>query len=631
MEYFLIPLRNQFPQPMKKTPLFIICLFILRTAFPQVTIDHMEPPNWWAEMKDNSLQLMIHGNDIGTTKAFLDYKGVKVKGSTSTGKDYLFVDLSIGNFAKPGTMTINFKANEKDSALITYKYELRARTEGSAKRKGFNTSDMMYLIMPDRFANGDPNNDDMPGMLEKADRTNPNGRHGGDIKGIADNLGYLQKLGVTTIWCTPLLENNMPRASYHGYATTDLYKIDPRFGTNDSYRDMVTLAHSRGIKVVMDIVFNHFGTNSYWMKDLPQKDWIHQWPEFTRSNFHGSVISDPYRSQSDEKKMSDGWFDTSMADFNQRNPYVARYLIQNSIWWIEYAGLDGLRQDTYPYSDKEFMADWMKALREEYPNLNVVGEVWLNYPPLVAYWLDNKTNKDGYRSHLTNVFDFPLMFAVQKAFTEKEGWDTGLARLYEILAQDFVYSDPTKLITFADNHDIERMYPVLKTTDNVKMALAFLATTRGFPMIYYGTEALSDRGNLQGDGGKRKDFPGGWQGDTINMFTRENLSNDQKDVLDYITTLFNWRKGNKTVQDGKLTHYIPEDGIYVYFRTLGKESVMVIINNNEKYLKTVATDRYAENLTGFKSGKDVLTGSQVKDLGKIEVAAKSVKIIELSK
>jgi len=615
---------------MKKTALLLFCILFFRTAFPQVTIDHVEPPSWWTGMKNNSLQLMIHGKDIGKLKPSFDYKGVSLKSVKSSGDDYLFVDLSIGNFAKPGTITINFKANEKDSALISYKYELKARAKESAKRQGFNTSDMMYLIMPDRFANGDPNNDDMPGMLEKADRSNPNGRHGGDIKGITDHLDYLQKLGVTTIWCTPLLENNMPAYSYHGYAITDLYKVDPRFGTNDSYRDMVTAAHGKGLKVVMDMVFNHFGTNYYWMKDLPQKDWIHEWPEFTRSNFHGSVISDPYRSQYDEKKMSDGWFDTSMADFNQKNPFVAKYLIQNSIWWIEFAGLDGIRQDTYPYSDKDFMADWMKALREEYPNLNVVGEVWLNYPPLVAYWLDNKTNKDDYRSHLTNVFDFPLMGAIQKAFTEKEGWDTGLARLYEILSQDFVYSDPTKLITFADNHDIERMYPVLKTADNVKMALAFLATTRGFPMIYYGTEALSDRGTLQGDPGKRKDFPGGWKGDEVNMFTGQNLSSNQKDMKDYISTLYNWRKNNKTVQDGKLTHYIPEDGIYVYFRTLGKESVMVIINNNDKYLKSVATDRFEENLKDFKTGKDVLTGSQVKDLSKIEVPAKSVKIIELS-
>ena len=616
---------------MKKNALILICIFCLKTAFAQVTIDHVEPPCWWAGMKNNSLQLMIHGKDIGKTKAALEYKGVSVKGVTSAGNDYLFVDLNIGNAAKPGTINIAFK--EKDSTLTTYKYELKARAESSAKRKGFTTADMMYLIMPDRFANGDPSNDDMPGMFEKANRSNPNGRHGGDIKGITDHLDYLQKLGVTTIWCTPLLENNMNAYSYHGYAITDLYKIDPRFGTNDSYRQMVDAAHKKGMKVVMDIVFNHFGTNSYWMKDLPQKDWIHEWPEFTRSNFRGGVISDPYRSKADEKKMSDGWFDTSMADFNQKNPFVAKYLIQNSIWWIEFAGLDGLRQDTYPYSDKDFMAQWMKTLREEYPNLNTVGEAWINYSTQVSYWMDNKSNKDGYRSYLSHVFDFPLMGAIQKAFTENEGWDTGLARLYELLSQDFLYSDPSKLITFADNHDIERMYPVLKSVENVKMALAFLATTRGMPMIYYGTEALSDRGTLQGDPGKRKDFPGGWQGDEVNMFTRENLSNDQKDVLDYMTALFNWRKNNKTIQEGKLTHYIPEDGIYVYFRTLEKEkqSVMVIMNNNDKYEKTLVTTRFEENLKGFKRGKDVLSGNQVTDLSKIEVPAKSVKIIELMK
>ena len=616
---------------MKKIPLLSVFILLIQTAFTQVSIDRVDPPCWWSGMKDNSLQLMIHGKDIGKTKAFLEYSGVKVKNSTGTGSDYLFVDLSVGNSAKPGMITIKFKLNEKDSTLVSYKYELKARVKESSKRQGFTSSDLIYLIMPDRFANGDPSNDDMPGMLEKADRTNPNGRHGGDIQGITDHLDFIQKLGVTTIWSTPLCENNMPAYTYHGYAITDMYKIDPRFGTNDSYAEMVSAAHKKGMKVVMDMVFNHFGTNAYWMKDLPQQDWVNQWPEFTRSNYRGGVLSDPHRSQYDEKKMSQGWFDHSMADFNQKNPYVAKYLIQNSIWWIEFAGLDGIRQDTYPYSDKDFMADWMKALRDEYPNLNTVGEAWINYPPQVAYWMDNKKNADGYRSYLSHVFDFPLMGAIQKAFTENEGWDTGLARLYELLSQDFLYSDPSHLVVFADNHDIERMYPVLKTVDNVKMALAFLATTRGLPLIYYGTEALSDRGDLQGDPGKRKDFPGGWQGDEVNMFTGQNLSNDQKDVLEYTQTLFNWRKGNKTVQEGKLTHYIPEDGMYVYFRTLGKESVMVIMNNNEKYVKTLATDRFAENLKGYKTGKDVITGNQVKDLSKIEVPAKSVKIIELVK
>ncbi|MEI6059129.1 MAG: glycoside hydrolase family 13 protein [Bacteroidota bacterium] len=613
---------------MKRISLLVICLLLVVSGFPQVTIDHVEPPNWWAGMKGNSLQLMIHGKDIGKTRASLEYSGAKIKSSTAAGSDYLFVDLSVSNLAKPGIMNIAFR--EKESVSISIKYELKARAKGSASRNGFNTSDMMYLIMPDRFANGDPNNDDMPGMLEKADRSNPNGRHGGDIKGISDHLDYLQKLGVTTIWCTPLLENNMQAYSYHGYAVTDLYKIDPRFGTNESYCEMVNSAHKKGLKVVMDMVFNHFGTNSYWMKDLPQKDWVNQWPSYTRSNYRGGVLSDPYRSQFDEKKMSTGWFDTTMADFNQKNPFVATYLIQNSIWWVEYAGLDGIRQDTYPYSDKEFMAEWMKTLRNEYPNLNTVGEVWINYPPQVAYWLDNKSNKDGFRSHLSNVFDFPLMGAIQKAFSENEGWDTGLARLYELLSQDFLYSDPSKLITFADNHDTERLFAVQKSLENVKMTLAFLATTRGLPMLYYGTEALSERGSLEGDPGKRKDFPGGWQGDASNMFTRENLSADQKDLLDYTSALFTWRKGNKVVQEGKLTHYIPEDGIYVYFRTLGNDAVMVIMNNG-KNPKIIDNKRFEENTREFKQGKDVLSGSLLPNLSHIEVPGKTVKIIELSR
>jgi len=613
---------------MKKYVLLFVCFLLFRTAFSQISIDHVEPPCWWTGMKDNSLQLLIHGNDIGKTKASINYKGVKIKKMTSTGNNYLFVDLIISNKATPGILTIDFK--RKDDLVTTYQYELKQRAEGSAKRNGFNTSDLMYLIMPDRFANGDPSNDDMPGMLEKADRTNPNGRHGGDIKGITNHLDYLQKLGVTAIWSTPLLENNMPAYSYHGYAVTDLYKIDPRFGTNESYSEMVKEAHQKGIKVVMDMVFNHFGTSSYWMNDLPQKDWINQWDEFTRSNYRAGVITDPYRSQYDEKKMANGWFDVTMADFNQKNPYVAKYLIQNSIWWVEYAGLDGIRQDTYPYPDKEFMAEWMHKLRREYPNITVVGEAWINYPTQVAYWLDNTTNKDKYRSNLTHVFDFPLMMAIQKAFTENDGWDTGLTRLYELLSQDFLYSDVSKLITFADNHDTERVFPVQKSVENTKMALAFLATTRGMPMIYYGTEALSDRGTLEGDPGKRKDFPGGWNGDYVNLFTGQNLSTDQQDMLDYITKLFTWRKNNKTIQEGSLKHYIPEDGIYVYFRSLDKKSVMVLMNNNP-YAKTVSTTRFEENLKDFRRGVDVMDGNQLKKLTTIEVPAKSVKIIELSK
>lgn len=613
---------------MKKFLFLALFLIFYTGLIAQVTIDHVEPPNWWVGMKNNTVQLMIHGNNIGRTDPVVSMKGIKIKRSQKAGADYLFLDLQISRDLKPCTIQLSF--NDDRKPLATWNYELRARETGSAQRKSFTAADNLYLVMPDRFANGDPSNDDMPGLKEKADRSNPNGRHGGDIKGISDHLDYLQKLGVTALWCTPLLENNMPGASYHGYAITDLYKVDARFGTNDSYREMVAEAHRKGIKVIMDMVFNHFGTNHWWMKDLPQKDWINQWPEFTRSNFHGVSNIDPHASHYDRDRMVNGWFDNTMADFNQKNPYVANYLIQNSIWWIEYAGLDGIRQDTYPYSDQEFMVNWMKRLREEYPDFNVVGEVWLNSPSEVANWMDNSPNNTGFRSYLTNVFDFPLTFAIQKAFTENEGWDTGMGRLYDIVSQDFVYSNPMNLVVFADNHDIERMYPVLKTIENVKMALAFIFTVRGIPLIYYGTEALSDRGSLEGDGGKRKDFPGGWSGDKANMFTGQNISTDQKEISEYLSRLMNWRKGNKAVQEGKLTHYIPEEGIYVYFRSLGASSVMIILNNNSKN-KNVETKRFKENLEGFRHGKDALDGSVIKDLDKIEISGKTARIIELSK
>lgn len=613
---------------MKNTLSFLIIFLVSVISYAQVTIDHIEPPNWWIGMKNNTVQLMVHGNNVGKTDPAVDVKGVKIKKYQKAGADYMFIDLQIGKDVKPCTVKLSFMDERKP--LATWNYELKARETGSAQRGSFTTADNIYLIMPDRFSNGDRSNDDTPGMLEKADRNNPNGRHGGDIKGISNHLDYLQKMGITAIWCTPLLENNMPAASYHGYAITDLYKIDPRFGTNESYRDMVMEAHRKGIKIIMDMVWNHFGTKHWWMNDLPQKDWVNEWPDFTRSNFRGGVNIDPHASQADKDRMVKGWFDNTMADFNQKNPYVANYLIQNSIWWIEYAGLDGIRQDTYPYPDQEFMTVWMKRIREEYPNFNVVGEVWLNTPAQVAYWLDQSPNSTGFRSNLTHVFDFPLMFAIQKAFVENEGWDTGLARLYELVSQDFVYSDPDRLVTFVDNHDIERIYQVLKSTENVKMALAFICTTRGIPMFYYGTEALSDRGILEGDPGKRKDFPGGWEGDQTSFIKNQFLSKDQKDVYDYLSKLLNWRKGNTTVQSGKLVHYVPEDGIYVYFRTQGDNSIMIVMNNTSKE-KKIETKRYHENLKGFKKGKDAMDGTAIKDLDKLEIPAKSVRIIELSK
>jgi len=431
----------------------------------------------------------------------------------------------------------------------------------------------------------------MPHMLEKAGRENPNGRHGGDIKGISNQLSYLVDLGITAIWINPLLENNMPDYSYHGYAVTDLYKIDARFGTNDDYINLVEDSHSKGIKVIMDMIFNHLGTGYFWNDDLPMHDWYNQWPEFTRSNYRGGVISDPHASDYDYNKMVKGWFNETMADLNQDNKLMANYLIQNSIWWIEYGGLDGIRQDTYPYPFKNFMAKWMKRVLEEYPDFNVVGESWLSYPPAVAYWLNNNTNKDGYRSNLTNVFDFPLMYAVSKAFNEKEGWSTGTSQLYEILSQDFVYSNPNNVVIFADNHDGDRFFSKIDNDINkFKLAMAFIMTTRGIPQIYYGTEVLMTGEEHKGHGDIRKDFPGGWDGDDKDAFTKEGRTVEQNEAFNFLKRLLNWRKSNPVIQFGKLTHYIPEDGVYVYFKTLNNSTVMVMLNNSSEKKRLICQD-----------------------------------------
>ncbi len=595
-------------------------------ADAQSVIDHLEPPNWWVGMKETSLQLMVHGKGIAKTQASIAYPGIKILKNTPSGENYLFVDLEITPTTKPGKLDIQFTLG--GNAFTSYSYELRSRNANSADRQSFGNSDNIYLLMPDRFANGDSGNDNIPGMLEAANRKDDNGRHGGDIRGIRNSLTYLQKLGITALWCTPLVENNMPRYSYHGYAITDLYKIDPRFGNNADYCAMVDEAHQRGIKVIMDMVFNHFGSGHWWMQDLPFPSWIHQWTGFTRSNYRAGVITDPYQSEYDRKQMSNGWFDTTMPDFDQTNKFVAKYLIQNSIWWIEFAGLDGIRQDTYPYSDKEFMVKWTSRITEEYPNFHIVGEAWLNNTAQLSYWLEGASNKDNFNSRLTNVFDFPLSFALQQAFNEDDGYSNGLARLYESLSQDFLFSNPARMVIFADNHDIDRMATMLKTPENAKMALAFLFTTRGIPLIYYGTEILMPGLKSNGDGTIRRDFPGGWAGDRVSVVESRNLNETQKDVLSYLTKLLNWRKSCKAVQEGKLTHYIPEKSMYVYFRTLDKENVMTILNNKNNP-QTLETVRFSENMKGYSRAKDVISGELFTDLKTIPIPAKSARILQL--
>ena len=614
---------------MKIKNLFILLSFLIfgTGLFAQVRVD---PPSWWAGMKNPELQLMVYGENISSTTPVIDYDGVTLHDVVHVeSPDYLFLNLILDKNVQPGSFKITFKKGKKIKA--EYDFVLLERDKNPSLHKGFDNSDVIYLLMPDRFANGDTTNDNVDGMLEKADRSNPLGRHGGDINGIADHLDYLENLGITAIWINPLLENNMPQQSYHGYAITDYYKVDPRFGSNEDYKDLVEAAHQKGLIIIMDMVANHCGTGYFWNDNLPQHDWYNQWPEFTRSSYRGGVQSDPYAPEYDYDKMVKGWFDVTMADLNQHNKLLATYLIQNTIWWIEYVGLDGIRQDTYPYPYKDFMAEWMQAILNEYPGFNVVGEVWLNYPSQVAYWLDNTTNKDGYRSYLTNVFDFPLMYAMSSAFTEQDGWSTGTLKLYETLSKDFLYSNPMNIVVFADNHDGDRYFSkVNEDISRFKLGMVFLLTTRGIPQIYYGTEILMTGLEHVSHGELRKDFPGGWPGDENNAFTEEGRTPLQREAFNFMRHLLNWRKNNEVVQFGELTQYLPENDVYVYFRHNDKGAVMVMLNNAEEE-REVDLSRFRENLKGYTKGRSVLTRKLFEDLDKIIVPAKSPVIVELIK
>ena len=621
---------------MKKYSLFnklIAAIFLLLFFVTEINaqeIKRVEPPFWWAGMKNTDLQLLVYGKDIGNSRPVIDYPGVKLKESVMVeNPNYLFLNLEISPDAKPGSFDIRFVTSKKIN--IAYNFVLLERKEGSCQRAGFDTKDVMYLLMPDRFANGDPTNDLIKDMADQSDRKNPNGRHGGDLKGIENHMGYFKDLGVTALWLNPVFEGNVPTPSYHGYSITDFYQIDPRLGSNEDYKRLVDVAHKNDIKVIKDMVFNHFGNNHWWMKDLPMKDWVNQWPEYTRSNFRAGTLMDPHASTADRERMLKGWFDIMMADFNQNNPFVAKYLIQNSIWWVEYAGLDGIRMDTYPYSDKHFMAEWMKQLRYEYPDFSVVGEAWLNSPPQVAYWLESDRNKDGYNSHLNYVFDFPLKYAIGSAFHEDNGWASGAAKLYETLSMDFLFSNPDQIVTFADNHDGDRIFSTLgKDLSKFKMAMAFLLTTRGVPQIYYGTEILMTGLEHDGHGFIREDFPGGWENDKVNAFENKGLSTEQQEAHSFMKLLLNWRKTNKAVTEGKLKHYIPEEGVYVYFRYTDDEAVMVVINNNDES-RTFKTDRFAESISAYATGTDILHRTYFDQLRMISVPAMSARVIELKK
>lgn len=612
---------------MKRTQLTLTLLLLLALMpVDAQKINHVDPPSWFTGMKESALQLMVHGDGIGAYEVRTDYPGVTVSTLVRTDNpNYLFVNLNVTREARPGTVKLTFVNGKKQ---LSHDLPLYERPAGPAR--GFNSSDVIYLLMPDRFANGDTANDNLESMTEKLNRSNPGGRHGGDLKGINDNLGYLRKLGVTGIWLNPFLENNQQRASYHGYSTTDFYRADPRYGSNEEFRKLISDAHDMGMKVVMDMIFNHIGSFHWWMKDLPSNDWIHQFDEFTRTNYRASVYMDPYASARDKMLMEKGWFDVTMPDLNQSNALVETYLIQTSLWWIAFSDLDGIRMDTYPYPQPDMMARWAKRVEEEFPGFFIVGEVWYDDPSQISYWALNKKNSDGYLSNLPSVTDFPVCFATHRAFTSSGNPTDGLSKLYNVLSQDFLYPEPLRNVIFLDNHDMTRYFTQTgKSLDIYKMGLSYIMTTRGIPQLYYGTEIIMDGDKSKGDGHLRYDMPGGWPGDSINAFTETGLSAQEKEALEFTRLILNWREGKEVIHTGKLKHYIPNDGIYVYFRYDCNESVMVILNNNEKESKTIMKEQYIESFAGFTGGYEVITGKTIDDLTAIEIAPKSAMIIEL--
>lgn len=612
----------------QKFRIILIWLIFTNSLLFANPVQKIEPPFWWAGMQEQSLQLLVYGKNISTFQPAFSHEGIVLDEIVLVeNPNYLFLYITIDSQTNPGKVPVTF--TKKGEKPFTFLWEIKERAPGSAERKGFDQSDVIYLLMPDRFSNGNPANDNMPGMLEKANRENPLGRHGGDIRGIINQLDYIADLGITAIWHNPVFENNQNSLSYHGYAISDFYNTDPRMGSNEEYLELVSEAGKRNIKVIKDMIFNHCGSNHWWVNDLPSGDWVHQWPEYTKTHYRGTTIVDPHVAQSDLDVMLKGWFDRNMPDLNQRNRLLATYLIQNSIWWVEFSGIKGIRMDTQPYPYKEFMAEWAERVMTEYPNFTIVGEAWMPKASLVSYYQRNVLNHDGYNSHLPAVFDFPLYYAINKAFNEEAGWDKGLIRLYDALTEDFLYSDPDRLVVFGDNHDLDRLFTSLnEDLDKLKLVMTFLFTTRGTPLIYYGTEILKTGLESTNHGHIRTDFPGGWDGDTLNAFTAEGRNNSQNEAFDFIKNLLNYRKTSNVLQYGKLTHFIPDDNVYVYFRSNNNQKIMVIINSNAGN-KTLSTQRFSEMLQEVNEGKDIITGRNLLLNNSIEISGKSSMVIEL--
>ena len=608
--------------------LTLLLCFLTHFIFAQNTIERVEPPQWWVGMKSKKLQLLIHGENIHHLDPKINYTGVAIERVIKVqSPNYLFLDLLIAADTKAGQFNIDFlKEGQK---VTSHSYTLLNRAKDAAQLQGFDNKDVLYLITPDRFVNGDTNNDNIEGLREKMDRSNKGGRHGGDLQGIQQSLDYISDMGYTAIWLNPVLENDMTIYSYHGYSITDFYKVDPRYGSNEQYLELAQTARSKGIKLIMDMIVNHCGSEHWWMNDWPTKDWINKWPEYTETNHRKSVLQDPYAAKSDLKVFTDGWFVPTMPDLNQRNELMGTYLIQNSIWWIEYLGLAGIRMDTYPYPDMYFMSEWTRRVMEEYPNFNVVGEEWYESPTIVAYWQRGKENANGYTSELKSLMDFPVQMALSRALNEEESWKSGWITLYEMLAQDFLYANANDLVVFPDNHDMSRIFTQVNEDEQLfQLALSFFLTTRGVPQLYYGTEILMTNPGTTDHGIIRSDFPGGWANDQNNAFTNQGLSERQKKAKAFVRKLLRWRQTASAVHYGTLTHFIPKDGVYVYFRMDEQQKVMVILNKNEQPY-TLNLDRFAEQLNGKSMGVDVISNQAYTLKTELNLPIKSALILEL--
>ena len=590
-------------------------------------IAHMEPPFWWTGMQHKGLQLMVHGEGIAALEPSLSFPGVRIATVTRVpNRNYLFIDLEIGQEAKPGSFDIVFKGAARQTS---YTYRLLAREPGSAQRVGFNSSDTIYQVMPDRFANGDPSNDSTADTREKANRANGGGRHGGDIAGIVQRLDYIRDMGFTQLWPTPLVENDMPGFSYHGYAATDHYRIDPRYGSNEDFRRLSIEAKKRGIGLIQDVVLSHIGSAHWWMKDMPTSDWINYGGEFVPTHHHRTAVQDPYASKDDADNFTRGWFVKNMPDLNQSNPLVANYLIQNNIWWIEYAGLSGLRIDTFGYSDGAFLSEYTRRLMQEYPKLNLVGEEWSTRPPVVARWQRGKDNVDGYRASTPSLMDFPVAEAMRTALADDKGHNV-FNEVYETLSLDYLYPEPGNLVLFEANHDMARIWSVVgENFDRYRMMMVFLMTMPRIPQLYTGDEILMTSATKQRDDASyRRDFPGGWAGDKADAFAGRGLSSQQRAAQELVRKLANWRKGQPLIHKGRMMHFGPRDNTWVYFRYDGDKKVMVAFNNNPKEM-VLDTARFREMLAGVPGGVDVLSGRRVDLQKELRLPAMASVVLEL--